>query len=96
MFFRLPDSSTCEGMDFVGSHVYHIKKAIIAKFKLDATPQQLRLFKLGDIGGTPLNPEHTLSKAGITADTKLEVEVTAKAPSAAAGAWRVGVERTAA
>lgn len=54
--------------------VFHLKDAIIAKFKLDVSPQRLILFKL-DGTRTPLNPAHMLSEAGVTADTTLVVEV---------------------
>ncbi len=41
-------------MDFAGARVYHLKDAINARFKLDAAPQELQLFRLDDIARTPL------------------------------------------
>lgn len=57
------------------ARVYTIKDAIIAEFKLDAQPQQLHLYKLGDIGSTLLDSKHTLLEAGIRAGTKLKLTI---------------------
>jgi hypothetical protein len=75
-------------MDTVGPYVGHIKRAIIAEFKLDAAPHHLLLFKLGDTGSgsrTPLNPTQTLSDAGLVSGTKLVVELTAATLAPLAG-----------
>lgn len=49
--------------------------AIIAKFKLDATPQQVQLIKLDGVARILLDPMNTLGEAGVTAGTKLEVAI---------------------
>ena len=84
LFIQLPGSTSFEGMDFTGARVYNIKDAIIAKFKLNATPQQVLLFKLDGSGSrTPLDPTYTLADAGLVADTRLAVEVKVAAPAGA-------------
>ena len=80
LFIQLPDSTTLEVMDTAGPYIGHVKDAIIAEFKLDAAPQQLRLFRLGDASSgsrTSLDPPQSLSEAGIVAGTKLAVELSA-------------------
>lgn len=87
LFIQLPGST--EGMDFAGRFVYQIKDATIAKFKLDAAPHQLRLFKLGDGGRRiQLDPTQTLTDAGVVTGTTLVLEPVASAVLAedAAGA----------
>jgi hypothetical protein len=56
---------------FVGD----LTDAIIAKFKLAATPQQLQLIKLDGVAPSLLDPLHTLSEAGVTPGTKLEAVI---------------------
>jgi hypothetical protein len=76
LFLQLPGSTTFEVVDTTGPLVGHLKKAIIAEFKLDTPQQHLLLFKLGDRGNrTPLEPRQTLIEAGILAGAKLEVEI---------------------
>jgi hypothetical protein len=80
LFIQLPGSSTNEGLDFSNTHVYHIKDAIIAKFKLlQFAPQQLLLFLLGDAHSSRvlLDPSLTLSEACIRSGSRLAVELSA-------------------
>jgi hypothetical protein len=78
LFIQLPGST--EGMDFAGRFVYQIKDATIAKFKLDAAPQQLRLFKLGNGGRhIQLDPTQTLTDVGVVTGTTLVLEPVASA-----------------
>jgi hypothetical protein len=75
LFILLPGSVIYEGIDFSGPLVYHLKDAIIAKFRLDAAPQKLHLFKLDGSFRTLLNPVHTLTDAGVNMHSKLVVEI---------------------
>ena len=50
---------------FGGSYVFHVKDAIISKFKLNAAPHQMDLFKLEGSTHTPLEPMQTLDEAGL-------------------------------
>jgi hypothetical protein len=84
LFILLPGSSIFQmarvsQAEFVGDVI----DAIIVKFKLNAPPQQLRLFKVGDDGscGTSLLPTQTLKEAGLLAKgpIKLVVELQAAA-----------------
>ena len=70
-----------QGLFAEGQFVWQVIDAIIAKFKLDITPQQLLLFKLGDDGvsRTLLHPMQTMNEAGILAGTKLVAIVAAPA-----------------
>ena len=78
---RLPGVVMPQGLFAEGQFVWQVIDAIIAKFKLDITPQQLLLFKLGDDGvsRTLLHPMQTMNEAGILAGTKLVAIVAAPA-----------------
>jgi hypothetical protein len=94
LFIQLPGSTTLEVVDTAGPYVGHIKDAIIAKFKLDAAPHHLLLFKLDDAGSgsrTLLIPTQTLSDAGIISGTTLVVELTAATQAPLAGMWEDGL-----
>jgi hypothetical protein len=76
LFIKLPDNDFPELLKVPGSHcVGEIKDDIIAKFKLDVAPQHMQLTKKDD--GTPLNPTHDLSVAGISTGATLVVHLTA-------------------
>jgi hypothetical protein len=101
VFVQLPGSNTCEVIDTTGPLVGHLKKAIIAEFKLDVAPQQLQLFKLDDKGSSSsssskaLEPTLTLAEADLLSATggpiKLHV-VRVEAARVAAGECCYGVQ----
>ena len=88
---QLPGITSCEVLDVTGPLVGHVKDAIIVKFKLDAPPQQLQLFKIGKDGSrTLLDPTQTLTEAGIKAGDTLEVVISVTgACSSEAGCGRI-------
>ena len=78
LLVRLPGSTDFEVIDTMGPLVGHIKDAIVAKFKLETTPQKLQLFKLDDKGcrsGEALKSRQTLAEAGLLSATGAPMEL---------------------
>jgi hypothetical protein len=78
VFIRLPNVSSFECIRIDSSaFIGDIKSAILLNFKLDTTPQLMRVLKLGNNGGNSrlLDSTQTLAEAGIQAGTKLVVEL---------------------
>jgi hypothetical protein len=80
LFIMLPGRSTSELLRAPSDEtacVGDLKTAIIAEFKrLEGLKADvLQLFKLDGSSRTLLNPVQTLSEAGITSGTKLEVAI---------------------
>lgn len=79
LFVQLPGGGIgYEGIDFTGSHVFHIKDAILAKFTIlfkDLDPSALHLFKLDGSSRTLLDPSQTLSEAHVDSNARLVVEI---------------------
>lgn len=95
VFVQLPGCTTYEGLDVAGTHVFHLKDAIIAKFKQmeGRKADELQLVKLEGNSRTPLgpmlkltgsgrsllDPTHTLSEAGVRLFDRVIVELAAAA-----------------
>jgi hypothetical protein len=93
VFIQLPGVTQPHFLLADGVYVGQVIDAIISKFKLNATPQQLLLFKLGDHPSrVSLDPTQTLCEAGVQAGSKLAVEVAAtQDPVVRAGVcWGLG------
>ena len=74
LLLRLSAAGPFEVIDTAGPRVGHVKDAIIAKFRLDAAPQQLQLYRLNGSSRAPLDPALTLCEAAVHDGTKLAVE----------------------
>ena len=82
MCIFLPGALSCKGMDFVGTHVYHLIKAIMAEFNhrfSGIDPDQLELFMLVGSSRTPMDSMQTLSETGVHSGSTLVVEVKVQA-----------------
>ena len=77
MFVQLPGVQKPQFLLAKGQYMGEVIDAIIAKFKLDFTPQQLVIFKLQHSCRTILDFTQTLNDAGVHAGTKLVVELAA-------------------
>jgi hypothetical protein len=80
---QLPDVTQPQLLLAEVQYVGQVTTAIIAEFKLDAAPQQVQQYMLGDDGSRtpPLDPRKTTGEAGIHAGTKLVVELMTTGPA---------------